>query len=209
LARTITNSSSSSGNLGLNHTVFGKVKQISLSSYLNHSLHSGGGSDAPSPAPMHHHAHHRHDHRHHDHDSNGFQAPVPPSIHLPVRQPQHASPPPSGCPYGKNKPKQRGHITPAAEPAPNNHHSASAALPPHPWSSHSPHDPSMHDGSPVPSPPALQQPPLPSVSIAHAHPQSEPRTRTTRPAPSAHATKVGPSEMSQVAPTPHSCEFPY
>uniref|UniRef100_A0A0D9ZYD2 DUF7036 domain-containing protein n=1 Tax=Oryza glumipatula TaxID=40148 RepID=A0A0D9ZYD2_9ORYZ len=29
----------SEGNLGLNHTVFGKVKQISLSSYLRHSLH--------------------------------------------------------------------------------------------------------------------------------------------------------------------------
>uniref|UniRef100_A0A0D3G6W9 DUF7036 domain-containing protein n=1 Tax=Oryza barthii TaxID=65489 RepID=A0A0D3G6W9_9ORYZ len=37
LAKTIANSSS--GNLGLNHTVFGKVKQISLSSYLRHSLH--------------------------------------------------------------------------------------------------------------------------------------------------------------------------
>ncbi|CAN6351240.1 unnamed protein product [Urochloa humidicola] len=50
LAQTIANSSS--GNLGLNHTVFGRVKQISLSSYLRHSLHSGAGTDAPTPAPM-------------------------------------------------------------------------------------------------------------------------------------------------------------
>ncbi|KAK3166460.1 hypothetical protein QOZ80_1AG0046080 [Eleusine coracana subsp. coracana] len=198
LARTITNSSSSSGNLGLNHTVFGKVKQISLSSYLNHSLHSGGGSDAPSPAPMHHHAHHRHHHHHHDHDNNGFQAPAPPPTHFPVQQPRHA-PPPSGCPYGTNKPKNRGHIKPAAQPTPNNHRSPPAASPPHPsWprspASHSPHD---RGSSPVPSPPA-------SVSFAHAHPPSEPRTGTTSSAPSAHARRAGSAEMSQVAPAPHS-----
>ncbi|GJN16784.1 hypothetical protein PR202_gb03805 [Eleusine coracana subsp. coracana] len=188
LARTITNSSSSSGNLGLNHTVFGKVKQISLSSYLNHSLHSGGGSDAPSPAPMHHHAHHWHHHHHHDHDNNGFQAPAPPPPHFPVQQPRHA-PPPSGCPYGTNKPKKRGHITPAAQPTPNSHHD--------------------HGSSPVPSPPALPQSPLPSVSFAHAHPPSEPRTGSTSSAPSAHARRAGPAEMSQVAPAPHSCELPF
>jgi hypothetical protein len=212
LARTITNSSSTSGNLGLNHTVFGKVKQISLSSYLKHSLHTGGGSDAPSPAPMHHHAHHRHrhHHHHHDHDSNGFQAPAPP-IHLPVPQTRHA-PPPSGCPYGTDKPKKRGHITPAAEPTPSSQHSASAASPPHPWSrspaSHPPHDPSTRGGSPVPSPPARPRSPLPSVSFAHAHPPSEPRTGTTNSAPNSHAARAGPAEMSQVAPAPHSCESP-
>ncbi|KAJ6700203.1 HYDROXYPROLINE-RICH GLYCOPROTEIN FAMILY PROTEIN [Salix purpurea] len=39
-----------SKNLGLNNTVFGKVKQVRLSSILQHSLHGGEGS-APSPSP--------------------------------------------------------------------------------------------------------------------------------------------------------------
>ncbi|KAF8648728.1 hypothetical protein HU200_064782 [Digitaria exilis] len=193
LARTITNSSSSSGNLGLNHTVFGKVKQISLSSYLRHSLHSGGGSDAPSPAPMHHHAHHGHHHHHHIPDNNRHIAPAPPT-HFPVPQPRYGAPPPSGCPYSKNKPKKRGPVTPA----------------PHPWSpspaSHSPHDPTMHGGSPVPSPPGLPEPPLPTVSFAHAHPPSVHGSRTS-PAPSEHTTRAGPAGMPQVAPAPHSCEL--
>ncbi|ONK67484.1 uncharacterized protein A4U43_C05F530 [Asparagus officinalis] len=38
-------------NLGLNHTVFGRVKQIQLSSFLNHSLNGG------APAPAHQHLH--------------------------------------------------------------------------------------------------------------------------------------------------------
>uniref|UniRef100_A0A0A9EU94 DUF7036 domain-containing protein n=1 Tax=Arundo donax TaxID=35708 RepID=A0A0A9EU94_ARUDO len=206
LARTITNSSSSAGNLGLNNTVFGRVKQISLSSYLKHSLHSGGGSDAPSPAPMHHHGHHRHHHRHHGHDTNRHLAPAPAPIHFPVPQPRYSAPP-SGCPYGINKPKKRGPITPATEPGPSDHRSASPASPPHPSSpspaSYSPHDPSMHGGSPVPSPPVLPEPPLPTVSFAHAHPPSERQTRTS-PATSEQARRAGPAGMSQVAPAPHS-----
>ncbi|KAF8762526.1 hypothetical protein HU200_009501 [Digitaria exilis] len=185
LARTITNSSSSSGNLGLNHTVFGKVKQISLSSYLRHSLHSGGGSDAPSPAPMHHHAHHGHHHHHHSPDNNRHIAPAPPPTHFPVPQPRYGAPPPSGCPYSKNKPKKRGPVTPAAEPSANDHRSASNAPPPHP---------------------CLPEPPLPTVSFAHAHPPSVHGSRKS-PAPSEHATRAGPAGMPQVAPAPHSCEL--
>lgn len=37
-------------NLGLNHSVFGKVKEISLSSFLNHSLHAPTPIPSPSPA---------------------------------------------------------------------------------------------------------------------------------------------------------------
>ncbi|CAL4959514.1 unnamed protein product [Urochloa decumbens] len=207
LARTITNSSSSSGNLGLNHTVFGKVKQISLSSYLRHSLHSGGGSDAPSPAPMHHHAHHGHHHHHHSPDNNRHLAPAPAPTHFPVPQPRYGAPPPSGCPYSRNKPKKRGPVTPAAEPAANDHRSASSAPPPHPWSpspaSRSKHDPTMHGGSPVPPPPVLPEPPLPTVSFAHAHPPSKHGMRTG-PAPSEQRTRADPSGMSQMAPAPHS-----
>jgi hypothetical protein len=213
LARTITNSSSSSGNLGLNHTVFGRVKQISLSSYLRHSLHTGGGSDAPSPAPMHHHGHHGNHHHHHSHDDNRHLAPAPAPVHFAMPQPRYGAPPPSGCPYSKNKPNKRGPvtITPAAEPAANDHRSTSIALPPHPSStssaSRSRHGPSMQGGAPVSHPPALPEPPLPTVSFAHPHLPSEHGTGIS-PAPSEEAaTLADPAGMSQVAPAPHACEF--
>ncbi|KAL8061113.1 hypothetical protein ABFX02_02G067400 [Erythranthe guttata] len=38
-------------NLGLDHSVFGKVKEISLSSFLNHSLHTPTPTPTPSPSP--------------------------------------------------------------------------------------------------------------------------------------------------------------
>lgn len=66
LAQTITHSHSR--NLGLNNTVFGKVKQVRLSSILQHSLNGGDGTAwSPSPAPLpqphpHHHSHHHHHH---------------------------------------------------------------------------------------------------------------------------------------------------
>ncbi|KAF1002734.1 uncharacterized protein LOC141700357 [Apium graveolens] len=80
LAQTITGSPTK--NLGLNNTVFGKVKQVSLSSILQHSLHGSDGSPTPSPAPLpqplNHHHHHHHQHHHSDHSS---PAPVPEPYH--------------------------------------------------------------------------------------------------------------------------------
>ncbi|PRQ45720.1 hypothetical protein RchiOBHm_Chr3g0494681 [Rosa chinensis] len=53
LAQTITHSHSR--NLGLNNTVFGRVKQVRLSSILQHSLNGGDGTAwSPSPAPLPH-----------------------------------------------------------------------------------------------------------------------------------------------------------
>ncbi|KAL0428426.1 UNVERIFIED_CONTAM: hypothetical protein Slati_3017400 [Sesamum latifolium] len=49
LAQTITGSHTK--NLGLDNTVFGRVKQVSLSSILQHSLGSDGSSPSPSPSP--------------------------------------------------------------------------------------------------------------------------------------------------------------
>ncbi|BAD87313.1 hydroxyproline-rich glycoprotein-like [Oryza sativa Japonica Group] len=188
LAQTITNSSS--GNLGLNHTVFGRVKQISLSSYLRHSLHSGGGSEAPSPAPMHHHGHHHHHHHHHGHEDSRHSAPAQAPVHYPVHEPRYGAPPPSRCPYGTDKPKNKAHVMPAPEPTANGHHFASpVALPPH---SLSPRNPNVHSRSPIPSPPVLPEPPLPTVSFAHAHPPSE------------HTSRRDPAGLSALAPAPHS-----
>ncbi|XP_076919470.1 uncharacterized protein LOC143580186 isoform X2 [Bidens hawaiensis] len=50
LAREITGSSPAM-NLGLDHTLFGKVKEISLSSYLYHTLDAPAPTPTPSPAP--------------------------------------------------------------------------------------------------------------------------------------------------------------
>uniref|UniRef100_J3L7P6 DUF7036 domain-containing protein n=2 Tax=Oryza brachyantha TaxID=4533 RepID=J3L7P6_ORYBR len=194
LAQTITNSSS--GNLGLNHTVFGRVKQISLSSYLRHSLHSGDGYDAPSPAPMHHHGHHHHHHHHHGHEDNRHSAPspAPAPVHSPVHEPRYGAPPPSGCPYGTDKPKSKAHVMPAPEPTANDHFAPPVALPPH---SLSPRNPSVHSRSPIPSPPVLPESPLPTVSFAHAHPPSE------------HESRRVPAGMSSLAPAPHSSNTPW
>ncbi|KAK7377995.1 hypothetical protein VNO80_03431 [Phaseolus coccineus] len=83
-------------NLGLNHTEFGRVKQVRLSSVLQHSLHGNDGSASawsPSPAPLpnppHHHHHHRHRHHHHHHDAHLSPAisPIPASIHVPAPTP--------------------------------------------------------------------------------------------------------------------------
>ncbi|CAH1450619.1 unnamed protein product [Lactuca virosa] len=48
LAQTITRSPPAR-NLGLDHSVFGKVKEISLSSYLSHTLNAPAPTPAPSP----------------------------------------------------------------------------------------------------------------------------------------------------------------
>lgn len=51
LAQTITRSSPAR-NLGLDNSIFGKVKEISLSSYLYHTLDAPTPSPAPSPSPV-------------------------------------------------------------------------------------------------------------------------------------------------------------
>lgn len=50
LAQTITKSPPAT-NLGLDHSVFGKVKEISLSSYLSHTLDAPTPTPSPAPSP--------------------------------------------------------------------------------------------------------------------------------------------------------------
>uniref|UniRef100_A0A0D9VA25 DUF7036 domain-containing protein n=1 Tax=Leersia perrieri TaxID=77586 RepID=A0A0D9VA25_9ORYZ len=63
------------------------------------------------------------------------------------------------------------------------------ALPPH---SLSPRNPGVHSRSPIPSPPVLPEPPLPTVSFAHAHP------------PSPYTSRRDPAGMPSLAPAPYS-----
>ncbi|PNT71418.1 hypothetical protein BRADI_2g27250v3 [Brachypodium distachyon] len=212
LAQTITNSSS--GNLGLNHTVFGRVKQISLSSYLCHSLHSGAGTDAPSPAPVahqghhdnhhhrhhHHHHHHHHHSHHHSHEVKKHLAPSPAPVHSHVEQPKYGSPTPSGCSYGcTNKPKNKAPVAPAAEPVANNYYDSPHTMP-HAWSpssiSPSPSvtiNPSRHHISPAPSP-ASAKPPLRTLSLSHVHHPAQ-------------VQAVPPAPDSSFAARRHSCQW--
>ncbi|XP_030463722.1 uncharacterized protein LOC115683357 [Syzygium oleosum] len=99
LAQTITGSHS--GNLGLNNTIFGKVKQVRLSSILQHSLNGGDGggpSLPPSPAPLpepHHAHHHHHHHSHHHHFHNEHEPPTispAPATHDSAHSPRAVSP---------------------------------------------------------------------------------------------------------------------
>lgn len=209
LAQTIANSSS--GNLGLNHTVFGKVKQISLSSILSHSLHSR--SNAPSPAPMthqdhprhHHHHHHHHHHSHHrSHEVLKHLAPSPGPVHSTGERSKYRSPPPSGYSYRyTNKPKNKAHIAPVAEPVANSHHYASPPTMSHalspssigssPSGRHSTNRPNRQHSSPAPSP-ASVKPPLRAISLVHAH-------------HSAQVRAVAPAPNTSLATRRHTCQW--
>uniref|UniRef100_A0ACD5TAB5 Uncharacterized protein n=1 Tax=Avena sativa TaxID=4498 RepID=A0ACD5TAB5_AVESA len=210
LAQNIANSSS--GNLGLNHTVFGRVKQISLSSYLRHSLHSG--SDAPSPAPMTHqdhcghHHHHHHDHNHHghhrSHEVKKHLAPSPAPVRSPVERSKYRSPPPSGYSYRyTDKPKNKAPLAPVAEPAAVNHRYASpstmhhavspSSITPSPSARRSTNNPNGHRSSPAPSP-ASVKPPLRAISLTHTHQPAERRA-------------VAPAPNTSFATRRHSCQW--
>lgn len=194
LAQTIR--SSSDGNLGLNHTVFGRVKQIQLSSFLKHSLNGGGNgiSIPPSPAPQPQVDHHHHHHHHRHHHSAMDLAPAPSPQHMdksPAPSPQHMdkSPAPSGCPFvSTNKP-----IVPAAAPV-ESPESVPAPSPNEDLPALPPDDPPGPSPVEVPPAPAPHQfhTPLPHVFLAHAR------------SPSKSATVTKPPEIPSFSPSPIS-----
>ncbi|KAL3632605.1 hypothetical protein CASFOL_025589 [Castilleja foliolosa] len=161
LAQTITGSHSK--NLGLNNTVFGRVKQVSLSSVLQHSL-GGGPSPAPSPfslAPSHHH----HLHHHHEPSLPPDISPSPPTGHhgsvIGRRSPASAPVPvPQPCHFGRHNPWKHirhHHMAPTASPD-----YAPGPAPSQPREKHSPSPKRVpfHGASP------------PNVGHGHSHPPS-------------------------------------
>ncbi|XP_072997807.1 uncharacterized protein [Typha latifolia] len=171
LAQTITNSSS--GNLGLNHTVFGRVKQIHLSSYLQRSLSSGGSASSPSPAPQPHVGHHHYHHHRHHHHNHGGDKHFPPA---PSSSPRHSyqTPAPSGCRFRHSgKPKNNAHLVPSVAPDVDQHHFAPPLA--SPLHSVAPAGisfaPTAHEDPPAPAP-RLPVSPLPSVVFTHERPPS-------------------------------------
>lgn len=195
LAQTITDSHAK--NLGLSNTVFGKVKQVRLSSILQHSLGNDAGP-TPAPFPMpHSHRYHHHHHHHGEAHLAPILTPAPspackfhfPKIgkvspaHAPVpsRTKAHKANPP-GCQFGhKGKPRKGNnlyHFFPPVEPP---EYPEFAPTPPQ----------QINPPAPVSSPsPALS--PLPRPVNAHVRPpaQSEPdmsplgRTPSILPSPS-------------------------
>ncbi|URE22852.1 zinc finger protein [Musa troglodytarum] len=221
LAQTIRNSSA--GNLGLNHTVFGRVKQIRLFSFPQHSLNNGGNTGSPSPAPQpnpdhsRHYLHHHHHHHGHHHHIPMHLAPAPVPNTAP--QPAYQSPTPSGCRYRfSSKPRSKGYLAPAAAPVDAPKHSAApaavlghstrpASAPQHLLAPH------VHENSPVPAPnmnppspspenspvpaPNMNPPsPSPAVSFTHVQPRSEGIT-DNKP----------PGRMPSISPAPFSFSF--
>lgn len=206
LAQTITGSHFR--NLGLNNTEFGRVKQVRLSSVLQHSLHGGDGSGtawSPSPAPLPH-PHLRHEHHHHHH-RNAHLAPVssptsapsprkgamPPGIGSPAVAESASAPGRSSkaetpkCRFGYKKRSSRNagknaHLPPAVAPT---------IAPPYPVVSPKHQvEPPAHVSHSVP---ALS--PLPNVAFAHAEPPPKNEPAAERSDTSFHSS------------SPSSCEY--
>ncbi|XP_020547757.1 uncharacterized protein LOC105155806 [Sesamum indicum] len=136
LAQTITGSHHTK-NLGLNNTVFGRVKQVRLSSILQHSLGGDGSGPSPSPSPSplpqshnHHHHHHRDTHLAPSVSPSpsmgsygsviGRGSPISSPVPAPAPSRNKASPPPA-CHFGNNnrspwKHNKHSHMAPAAPP---------------------------------------------------------------------------------------------
>ncbi|KZV22487.1 vacuolar protein-sorting protein bro1-like [Dorcoceras hygrometricum] len=178
LAQTITGSHSK--NLGLNNTVFGRVKQIQLSSILQHSLGNDGNSPSPSPAPSplsrfpYRYPHHRHGATlipviapspspRNGGYRNGKRSPTSAPVPPPVPGKKKAAEPPA-ChfryrnwfPWKHNK---HSGIAPSTQPA----HAPHAASP----------KPMQEDPvTPRPNPVSASSP-LPNVGSAHSQPPSK------------------------------------
>ncbi|KAF7819167.1 inactive histone-lysine N-methyltransferase 2E-like isoform X2 [Senna tora] len=200
LAETITGSHSR--NLGLNHTEFGRVKQVRLSSILQHSLNGGGGSGtawSPSPAPLphphHHHHHHHHHHRHHHHHHNAHLAPSASPTEAPAtgkgatppeRSSSQAEPPNCHFEHRKRSSQNTGkhsHSSPAVAPSMARHYPVASPK--------KQVEPPAHVYHSVP---ALS--PLPNVAFAHAEPppKTEPaaeRSNTLSHGPSSSPSSAG------------------
>ncbi|XP_071720979.1 uncharacterized protein [Rutidosis leptorrhynchoides] len=171
LAQTIKGSPTK--NLGLNNTQFGRVKQVSLSSFYNTS---SGGSPTPSPAPLPppqpHNNHHHHHHHHHDTQlppakspSPLKHSPAPPPVPTPAPQRIHHTMPPD-CHSGNNRKKHHPLFPPVSQPVLPPPLRSRRPPPPRPLPPRLPPPPPPHS---LPQPPT-HLPPLPP----HKHSPSSP-----------------------------------
>ncbi|KAL5994690.1 hypothetical protein ACLOJK_024743 [Asimina triloba] len=149
-------------NLGLNHTVFGKVKQIRLSSTFENTTNGSNGngiSSSPSPAPSPHPNHRRRRRRHHHHQHHRPDVELSPAP-APAPQYNYRSPSPSPCQYQfPREPSASGSI-PTVAPT----------VPPRPFFT----SPPMNGDPPAPvSDSSPSSSPLPAVVLGHSQPPSK------------------------------------
>lgn len=198
---------SSAGNLGLNHTVFGRVKQIRLSSFLQNSSSSASSSISPTPAPQPktdnrvHHVHHHHHHHTHHHSMHLAPGPTPDI----TREHSYQTPSPSGCRYGfPSKPKRKSYLAPAAAPIDSPKLSPAPAVAGHSDNQVPGAPPSVtvhllppraDENIPAPAPIMILSP-KPAVSFSYIPPPSE-TVKDNR----------APHSMPAPAPAPDSCEL--
>jgi len=204
-----------SWNLGLNNTQFGRVKQVRLSSILQHSLHgTGGGGSAlsPSPAPLphshhhHHHHHHRHHHHHnHHHNAHVFPETSPSPSPTPTTgegaaSPEYGSPAPARSVYAP------GRNSYAQPPCQSGYRKRSSRNTQKQFRRTPEVAPTIAPHYPVPSPqdgpsahgfhfsvPALS--PLPNIAFAHVEPPPKNEPSSERPSTHFHG------------PSPSLCEY--
>ncbi|XP_065872839.1 uncharacterized protein [Euphorbia lathyris] len=182
LAQTISNSPSK--NLGLDNSVFGKVKSVSLSTYLKHTLHTQPPTPSPAPAP----------------ELNDFAEPpispsIPPSYspsgdsHSPIEspkcEPHHTlspvySPAPSVVTADPPNPGHRG-FPRSPHPSPSHSTSRRPSVSPTPSPSHSNQSPYVRAVSPY-RPPVGS--PLPQASYGSSPREGE-VSQLLAPSPSA------------------------
>uniref|UniRef100_A0A7N0TW91 DUF7036 domain-containing protein n=2 Tax=Kalanchoe fedtschenkoi TaxID=63787 RepID=A0A7N0TW91_KALFE len=175
LAQTIKHSAPSK-NLGLNHTVFGKVKEVSLSSHMTGDLQPYPPTASPAPAPGQDNAP----------SSSPSPLPTPPSLSPSPSPAIHSAPPPSPS---LKKPL---HPCPDAEPGFKPSPAPGPQLVPNIPSASPPRTAPPVRTSPPPLPLALS--PLPSVSLGSNPSQGDQRGSSPSygPAPNTQASAGSP-----------------
>ncbi|KAL3841130.1 hypothetical protein ACJIZ3_025721 [Penstemon smallii] len=191
LAQTITGSHAK--NLGLNNTVFGRVKQVRLSSILQHSLGGDGSGPSPSPSPStfppqsHHHHHHHHHHQHHE---ASFSPSIPPTPSIGKGSPTSTTPMPAPAAGNNNAAEPPGCRFTFPWKHNKNSHGAPTEPPvyaPHAAPSQSPKISTVPAQSPLPYVAYAQSQP-PSKGVFHARPPDLMPLVSPSPSPSSVGT---------------------
>ncbi|XP_020250664.1 uncharacterized protein LOC109828038 [Asparagus officinalis] len=196
-------------NLGLNHSVFGKVKEVVLSSYLEHSIESPtpspspslSPSPSPSPSPS---------------KGNPYSAPssYPTIPYSPVPSVGHTQPPCLYCTFAPRNPPpyapepESGPEPPQSSsprsstgdlaPPPRRGPCLSSSLPPSSLSFHPQTSPSNYAPMPALSP--QHEPPIPTSPMAlEAYGPSSPKNRRSAKYPTTPilaSSNISPSSIS-------------
>lgn len=167
LAQTITGSPAR--NLGLDNSVFGKVKSIRLSSFLKGTLSATPPTPSPAPSPQ-----------PSDNAEPSISPYSAPSVYPSVPSPSKTAHPPQPCPYHGSK------VPPSSSPTPR----PNPNVPPTYAPSTSPYSPSMSPSSQVA--PHVSPAPVVSYASSPGYERSAKGLRSPSPTPPPSSLAVGP-----------------